>query len=137
MHSVLGGIGEFFRKNWRSLNFQLSFCQLTQNNANKSILVKINFSKFLGYPAGLTKTEAEKRLHELCMKNLDSLAAANLVSLDNELRLISNEPGRLMARYSIAFETIKKFTALSGQETLSDLVNFFKFYLCLKMLQYF
>ena len=57
------------------------------------------------------------------MRDLDSLAAAKLVTLDNELRLLSSEPGRLMARYSIAFETIKKFSSLTGDENLSGLVS--------------
>lgn len=89
----------------------------------------------LGYPRNLSKEEAEKSLHELCMKNLDSLTAISLVTMDNELRLLPSEPGRLMARYSIAFETMKKFSNLTGQENLPELVrkgflffNKFKFF---------
>lgn len=46
------------------------------------------------------------------------------------LKLLSNlflsltEAGRLMARYCIAFDTMKQFSKVSGTENLSDLVGF-------------
>nr|CAB3252684.1 probable ATP-dependent DNA helicase HFM1 [Phallusia mammillata] len=57
------------------------------------------------------------------MHNLDLLTSLNLVSLDNDLRLSANEPGRLMARYCIAYETMKKFSQLLGTETLEEMVT--------------
>lgn len=46
------------------------------------------------------------------------------------MKLLSNlflsltEAGRLMARYCIAFDTMKQFSKVSGTENLSDLVGF-------------
>lgn len=34
------------------------------------------------------------------------------------------EAGRLMARYCVAFDTMKQFSKVSGSESLADLVGF-------------
>ncbi|CAK8676681.1 unnamed protein product [Clavelina lepadiformis] len=76
-----------------------------------------------GYPKGLSREDGEKRLYELCMHNLNSLAAENLTSINNDLVITSTEPGRLMARYCIAFDTIKKFSSVTGTESLQELIT--------------
>lgn len=47
-----------------------------------------------------------------------------------EMKLLSSlfsflaEAGRLMARYCVAFDTMKQFSKVAGTENLSDLVSF-------------
>jgi len=64
------------------------------------------------------------------MQNLDSLTSIDLISLDNDLRLTPSEPGKLMARYCVAFETMKKFYKLSGTESLEEMVCYVAYGCC-------
>lgn len=96
---------------------------------------------------------------ELCLKNLNSLASVDLVSMDEDVNIkatgepfllnypsfqvslyisvntrcvgdlgilcvsSSSEGGRLMARYYVAFDTMKEFSKVSGTETLPEMVR--------------
>ncbi|XP_006831123.1 PREDICTED: probable ATP-dependent DNA helicase HFM1 [Chrysochloris asiatica] len=60
--------------------------------------------------------------NKLCLKNLNDLSSLKLINM-NEDEFKPTEIGRLMAWYYITFETVKKFCAISGKETLSDLVT--------------
>uniref|UniRef100_H2YTB2 DNA 3'-5' helicase n=1 Tax=Ciona savignyi TaxID=51511 RepID=H2YTB2_CIOSA len=68
-------------------------------------------------------THYDTRLHELCTHNLSQLQSFNLISIDKDQRLIPNEPGRLMARYCLTFDTVKKFGSLTGNESLQEMVD--------------
>ncbi|XP_078484330.1 putative ATP-dependent DNA helicase HFM1 [Ciona intestinalis] len=76
-----------------------------------------------GYPEGLTKEEAESKLLDLCSLNLSQLQSFNLISIDKDDRVMPNEPGRLMARYCLTFDTVRKFGALTGTESLQEMVE--------------
>eukprot|EP00057_Strongylocentrotus_purpuratus_P010440 XP_011664914.1 PREDICTED: probable ATP-dependent DNA helicase HFM1 [Strongylocentrotus purpuratus] len=66
-----------------------------------------------GLPKGFTQMELDKRLKELCTKDLTSLASINLIQMDQQSKELKPlETGRLMARYCVAFETMKQFTKL-------------------------
>ncbi|XP_022248602.1 probable ATP-dependent DNA helicase HFM1 isoform X4 [Limulus polyphemus] len=80
--------------------------------------------KHYGINTGLSKEEIEKKLQDMCLKELNALTKYKLVKMDDDgFDLKPTEQGRLMARYFIAFDTIKQFTTLNGTETLCDLVS--------------
>ncbi|XP_060058042.1 probable ATP-dependent DNA helicase HFM1 isoform X2 [Erinaceus europaeus] len=76
-----------------------------------------------GFASGLSKDGIEAKLQELCLKNLNDLSSLDLIKMDEDVNFKPTEAGRLMAWYYITFETVKKFCAISGKETLSDLVT--------------
>ncbi|KAK3603692.1 hypothetical protein CHS0354_023298 [Potamilus streckersoni] len=79
--------------------------------------------QFYGMPNGLSKEQIEKRLHDLCMKNLNLLTALNMTVMDEETFDIKpTDAGRLMARYCISFETMKLFSSITGTESIHDLI---------------
>lgn len=47
------------------------------------------------------------------------------MNLLSSLFLFPAEAGRLMARYCVAFDTMKQFSQVAGTENLSDLVGLF------------
>ncbi|XP_071159837.1 probable ATP-dependent DNA helicase HFM1 [Mytilus edulis] len=80
--------------------------------------------KHYGIPLGLTKEQIEKRLQDLCMKSLNELEMTKMITMDEETFDVKpTEAGRLMARYCIAFETMKKFCKISGVETICELIT--------------
>ncbi|CAC5418727.1 HFM1 [Mytilus coruscus] len=80
--------------------------------------------KHYGMPLGLTKEQIEKRLQDLCMKSLNELEMTKMITMDEETFDVKpTEAGRLMARYCIAFETMKKFCKISGVESICELIT--------------
>ncbi|CAB1325909.1 unnamed protein product [Coregonus sp. 'balchen'] len=59
----------------------------------------------------------------LCLKNLNSLASIGLISMDEDVNIKATEAGRLMARYCVAFDTMKQFSKVAGTETLPELIE--------------
>ena len=78
--------------------------------------------KQYGFPIGISKEEMERKLQELCVINLNALAKIKLVEMTEDIELKSTEAGRLMARFYVAYETMKNFSTLEGDEDLSGLV---------------
>lgn len=76
-----------------------------------------------GFSADLDRQGIESKLQELCLKNLNELSSIGLIQMDEDINIKPTEPGRLMARYCVAFETMKKFSKVSGNESLSDLID--------------
>uniref|UniRef100_A0A3P8T828 Probable ATP-dependent DNA helicase HFM1 n=1 Tax=Amphiprion percula TaxID=161767 RepID=A0A3P8T828_AMPPE len=60
--------------------------------------------------------------HYLCLKNLNSLSSIGLIDMDEDIN-IKPTAGRLMARYCVAFDTMKQFSEVAGTENLSDLIE--------------
>ncbi|XP_064416175.1 probable ATP-dependent DNA helicase HFM1 [Latimeria chalumnae] len=79
--------------------------------------------KYYGFPNGLDKAGIEAQLQDLCLKNLNALASIGLIKMDEEVNFKPTETGRLMARYYIAFETMKQFCLITGTENLAELVT--------------
>ncbi|XP_078310394.1 putative ATP-dependent DNA helicase HFM1 isoform X2 [Crassostrea virginica] len=76
-----------------------------------------------GMPTGMNKEQTEKRLQELCMRNLNLLNTYGMITMDEEtIDVKSTEPGRLMARYCIAFDTMKRFSKLGPDGSISELL---------------
>ncbi|XP_024124379.1 probable ATP-dependent DNA helicase HFM1 isoform X2 [Oryzias melastigma] len=76
-----------------------------------------------GFTADFDKHGIEAQLQELCLKNLNSLSSIDLISMDEDINIKPTEAGRLMARYCVAFDTMKQFSKVDGSESLSDLVE--------------
>ncbi|XP_023270563.1 probable ATP-dependent DNA helicase HFM1 [Seriola lalandi dorsalis] len=76
-----------------------------------------------GFSADLDRYGIEAKLQELCLKNLNSLSSIGLINMDEDINIKPTEAGRLMARYFVAFDTMKRFCEVAGTETLSDLIE--------------
>ncbi|XP_076832364.1 putative ATP-dependent DNA helicase HFM1 isoform X2 [Brachyhypopomus gauderio] len=79
--------------------------------------------KHYGFPPDLDKHGIETKLQELCLKNLNSLASFHLIVMDEDINIKPTESGKLMARYYVAFDTMKQFSKVTGQESLSELIE--------------
>ncbi|KAK5918937.1 hypothetical protein CgunFtcFv8_022875 [Champsocephalus gunnari] len=79
--------------------------------------------KHYGFSADLDRYGIEAKLQELCLKNLNSLSSIDLIHMDEDINIKPTESGRLMARFCVAFETMKQFSQVSGTESLSDLIE--------------
>ncbi|XP_055059840.2 probable ATP-dependent DNA helicase HFM1 isoform X1 [Misgurnus anguillicaudatus] len=79
--------------------------------------------KHYGFPPELDKCGIETKLQELCLKNLNSLASLNLISMDEDINIKPTETGKLMARYCVAFDTVRQFSKVTGTETLPELIE--------------
>ncbi|KAK6484329.1 putative ATP-dependent DNA helicase HFM1 [Huso huso] len=76
-----------------------------------------------GFPPGLDRAGIEAKLQELCLKNLNALSSIGLITMDEDINFKPTETGKLMARYCIAYDTMKQFTLVPGTGTLSDLLT--------------
>ncbi|XP_051788402.1 probable ATP-dependent DNA helicase HFM1 [Erpetoichthys calabaricus] len=76
-----------------------------------------------GFPQGLDKEGIESKLQELCVTNLNALSSIGMISMDEDFSFKPTETGKLMARYCIAYDTMKQFSSFSGIETLTDLLT--------------
>ncbi|XP_030258651.1 probable ATP-dependent DNA helicase HFM1 isoform X2 [Sparus aurata] len=78
---------------------------------------------YYGFSADLDRFGIEAKLQELCLRNLNSLSAIDLIDMDEDINIKPTEAGRLMARYCVAFDTMKQFNKVAGTENLSDLIE--------------
>ncbi|XP_068757801.1 probable ATP-dependent DNA helicase HFM1 [Montipora capricornis] len=78
---------------------------------------------YYGIPEGLEKESLEQKLQDLCLKSLNTLEKAGLIKMDDGFDLKPTDAGRLMARYCIAFDSMKQFLQIKGKESLSDMVE--------------
>ncbi|KAF7669759.1 hypothetical protein LDENG_00124140 [Lucifuga dentata] len=76
-----------------------------------------------GFSADLDRYGIEAKLQELCLKNLNSLSSIGLISMDEDINIKPTEAGRLMARFCVAYDTLKQFSKVAGTETLSELIE--------------
>ncbi|XP_032386453.1 probable ATP-dependent DNA helicase HFM1 isoform X2 [Etheostoma spectabile] len=76
-----------------------------------------------GFSANLDRHGIEAKLQELCLKNLNSLSSIGLIDMDEDINIKPTEGGRLMARFCVAFDTMKQFSKVAGTENLSDLIE--------------
>ncbi|XP_042353171.1 probable ATP-dependent DNA helicase HFM1 [Plectropomus leopardus] len=78
---------------------------------------------YYGFSADLDRYGIEAKLQELCLKNLNSLSSIGLIDMDEDINIKPTEGGRLMARYCVAFDTMKQFSKVAGTENLFDLIE--------------
>jgi ATP-dependent DNA helicase HFM1/MER3 len=92
----------------------------------KSTFLYIRIKKnpqYYNIPKGLSMDSLEDKLQEMCLKDLHLLESNGLVKMEDGFTLIPTEIGTLMARYYIAFQSMKRFINLNGNESLSELVD--------------
>ncbi|KAM9845417.1 putative ATP-dependent DNA helicase HFM1 [Aulostomus maculatus] len=77
---------------------------------------------YYGFSTELDRYGIEAKLQELCLKNLNSLSSIDLINMDEDINIKPTEAGRLMARYCVAFDTMKQFSKVYGTENLFDLI---------------
>ncbi|XP_052333326.1 LOW QUALITY PROTEIN: probable ATP-dependent DNA helicase HFM1, partial [Oncorhynchus keta] len=75
------------------------------------------------FPLTWTDVESKPNCKSSCLKNLNSLASIGLISMDEDVNIKATEAGRLMARYCVAFDTMKQFSTVTGTETLPELIE--------------
>nr|CAH7763205.1 unnamed protein product [Callosobruchus chinensis] len=75
-----------------------------------------------GLPFGLTKQQIDKKLLEIFQIDLNKLVSSGMLCMDHNIMITPTVTGQLMARYYIAFETMKLFTQLSGTESLIQIL---------------
>uniref|UniRef100_A0A3B3RKF1 Probable ATP-dependent DNA helicase HFM1 n=1 Tax=Paramormyrops kingsleyae TaxID=1676925 RepID=A0A3B3RKF1_9TELE len=76
---------------------------------------------YYGFTSSLDRVGIETRLQELCLKNINSLAEICLITMDEDINFKPTGKA-LMARYCIAFDTMKHFSSVCGTESLPELV---------------
>uniref|UniRef100_A0A672KGQ5 DNA 3'-5' helicase n=1 Tax=Sinocyclocheilus grahami TaxID=75366 RepID=A0A672KGQ5_SINGR len=96
--------------------------KMIQTESEKKIEVQVCMKLDDSMPK-LDKCGIETKLQELCLKNLNSLASFNLITMDEDINIKPTETGKLMARYCVAFDTVKQFSMVTGTETLPELVR--------------
>ncbi|GIY64982.1 probable ATP-dependent DNA helicase HFM1 [Caerostris extrusa] len=70
----------------------------------------------------LSKEKIERKLQDMCIKELNGLRKYKLIYMDDDsFYLRPTDTGRLMAKYYLAFETMKSFSLLTGNENLPEL----------------
>ncbi|XP_035226708.1 probable ATP-dependent DNA helicase HFM1 [Stegodyphus dumicola] len=79
--------------------------------------------KHYGINMKLPKEKIERKLQDLCIKEINGLRKYKLIHMDDDsFSLQPTGTGRLMAKYYVAYETMKSFSALTGNENLPDLL---------------
>ena len=80
-----------------------------------------------GASESLDKESLGKKLQAMCVRVLKSLESLQLITMvddpNQKVSIVPTETGKLMARYCIAFDTVKIFSAATGDESLSELVS--------------
>nr|CAD7425700.1 unnamed protein product [Timema monikensis] len=74
-----------------------------------------------GFPANLDKRGIEYKLEQMCLIELNELSKAKLITIDL-INISPTETGCLMARYYLAFESMKIFAKVCGSEKLQELL---------------
>ncbi|GFV05353.1 probable ATP-dependent DNA helicase HFM1 [Trichonephila clavipes] len=79
--------------------------------------------KHYGINMELSKEKIERKLQDMCIKELNGLRKYKLIYMDGDsFYLRPTDTGRLMARHYLAFETMKSFSTLTGSENFFELL---------------
>ncbi|VEN38347.1 unnamed protein product [Callosobruchus maculatus] len=78
--------------------------------------------RYYGLPVELTKQQIDKKLLEIFQIDLNKLVTSGMLCMDQNIVITPTVTGKLMAKYYIAFETMKLFTQLSGTESLIQIL---------------
>ncbi|XP_064459339.1 probable ATP-dependent DNA helicase HFM1 [Ornithodoros turicata] len=111
--------------------------QMVESSLHKSIVEHLNAEIVLNTITDLsesvewikstffyTRVLKNPTYYEICLKGINALAAVQLVNMNaDSTELTPTEAGRVMARYSISFETMKKFADMPQRVTLCELVT--------------
>ncbi|XP_066152085.1 probable ATP-dependent DNA helicase HFM1 [Euwallacea fornicatus] len=73
-------------------------------------------------PRGLSKDKIDKKLLEMCQAELNRLVQAGMIKMNEAIEVSPTVIGEIMAKYYVAFETMKLFTEMSGAEIMIQLL---------------
>ncbi|ERL89788.1 hypothetical protein D910_07149, partial [Dendroctonus ponderosae] len=73
-------------------------------------------------PAGLSKDKIDKKLLEMCQIDLNKLVATGMIRMNQAIEVTPTVIGEIMAKYYVAFETMKLFTQITGSEILIQIL---------------
>ncbi|RWS23564.1 putative ATP-dependent DNA helicase HFM1-like protein [Leptotrombidium deliense] len=77
-----------------------------------------------GIDASLNKKEVESKLQEWCTKELNGLKKSGMITMNADCcEIRATEIGRVMARYCVSLESMKKFMKLSENENMEQLLH--------------
>ncbi|XP_050351161.1 probable ATP-dependent DNA helicase HFM1 [Nymphalis io] len=78
--------------------------------------------RYLGLPQAAPAHQISKKIEELCVKAMNGLASAGLITMDEASCIESTEAGRLMSVYYLDLGTMKLIMKLEGTESLERLL---------------
>lgn len=58
----------------------------------------------------------------MCQIEINKLVTAGMVTIDENINILPTETGIAMAKYCIAFKTMKLFTKITGHEVLQQIL---------------
>ncbi|XP_065890770.1 probable ATP-dependent DNA helicase HFM1 isoform X2 [Dysidea avara] len=73
-------------------------------------------------PAELSKQQLEDKLQEMCLRDLTLLSSDMLITMTED-QLAPTDIGSMMARYCVAYQSMRRFLQLGGDKTLGHLVT--------------
>ncbi|KAF9797384.1 hypothetical protein SFRURICE_005860 [Spodoptera frugiperda] len=79
--------------------------------------------KYLGLSQNSPQHLISKKIEELCVKAMNSLASSGLITMDEASCIQSTEAGRLMSIFYLDLETMKQIMKVEGSETLERLLT--------------
>uniref|UniRef100_T1IQ78 DNA 3'-5' helicase n=1 Tax=Strigamia maritima TaxID=126957 RepID=T1IQ78_STRMM len=80
--------------------------------------------KLYGIQGGLAKDALESKLLDICVRDINTLVQNEIILMGEDgFDLNPTQSGRLMARYCLAFETMKLFIKSTSDASINDLVN--------------
>ncbi|XP_049816941.1 probable ATP-dependent DNA helicase HFM1 [Aethina tumida] len=78
--------------------------------------------RYYGINPALTLDEIDKKLLDMCQIQINKLARAGMLTLDQNITITPTDVGKIMAKYCVAFETMKLFTRVNGSEGLQQIL---------------
>ncbi|KAJ8959089.1 hypothetical protein NQ318_022346 [Aromia moschata] len=76
-----------------------------------------------GLNTGLNKDQIDKKLLEICQIDLNKLVKAGMLTMDENIIITPTKTGEIMAKFYVAFETMKLFTQISGTEIMIQILD--------------
>ncbi|XP_050666725.1 probable ATP-dependent DNA helicase HFM1 [Leptidea sinapis] len=78
--------------------------------------------RYLGLPQNAPKQLITKKIEELCVRAMNSLASSGLIRMDEACCIQSTEAGQLVSVYYIDVETMKNIMKMTGSESLESIL---------------
>ncbi|XP_060524507.1 uncharacterized protein LOC132700928 [Cylas formicarius] len=74
-------------------------------------------------PRGLKPDQIDKKLLEICQVDLNKLSSGGMIKIMQGIEITPTVIGEIMAKYYVAFDTMKLFTKLNGNENLIQVLG--------------
>ncbi|GJQ72303.1 putative ATP-dependent DNA helicase [Trypoxylus dichotomus] len=73
--------------------------------------------------SGLSQAQLDKKLLEICQIEINKLAKAGMLTIDQNVSILPTRVGSLMAKYCVALDTMKLFIQVTGKEVLQQILS--------------